>query len=180
MLRWTIALVLAASSLVVVLRGGQDRCDGPTQSVRVTAQQVSGTPPTYTLLVTNTATAPVRAIVIGGGGDDPQALPIIGLAFNIPTSVRAPRGWAGEYVFGEESARLTYVWRAGAPAAEIAPGQSATGFTLVLPPVPPGRAKQLFNRVEVTQVNFDGTPFLARLSDGRCVWGKTGVDLLRR
>lgn len=180
MLRWAMALVLASGSAQVAVHGGQDRCSGPTHSVRVTAQQLSSTPPTYALLVTNRTTAPLRTVVIGRGSDDAEALPIIAAAFNIPASIRAPKGWTGEYVVGEENARLTYVWRAVAPPDEIAPGQSATGFLVTLPPVHPGTSKQLFNGVAITQVNFEQAPFLARLSDGRCVWGRAGTDLLRQ
>ena len=165
-----IVIVMAAATTLLGSRAGTPgafACAGPDQSlVRMTAQQLSVTPPSYAFLVTNLSNAAITGIVLGRRD---VTMHIIGIAANVPGSMEAPRGWEGRPVHVEETRYLYYLWENKDPSQRIVPQQSAAGFRITLPLA-----------TDPAQVSFDRIPFEVALADGSCRWGLVGMDKLAK
>jgi len=162
----TLVWVLVAAAPLLEARGGAPAafaCAGQNQ-VRITAQQLSVTPPFYAFLVTNLSNAAITGIVLGRRD---ETMSIIGTAPNVPASMEAPTGWDGRPVHGEESRYMYYLWENKDPSKRIAPQQSTAGFRITLPAVK-----------DPAQISFDRVPFEVALADGSCRSGFVGVDRL--
>jgi len=179
MFRYLLVTVLAAGCLLTAAQTGQESgCTGPTYSVRITAQQLTRTPPTFAFLVTNLTDSPIRKIVIGRAPENSVDTEVVAAAFNLPTSMASPARWTGIHAIGDDSALVVYIWRTTDLGKGIMPRESASGFAITLPALPTGQRKQYAGAREVVQTNFTGLPFRVDTADGRCYWGFVGADLL--
>jgi hypothetical protein len=165
---FTVVLVAVAGATLLGSRGGRAAvaCAGPGQSlVRITAQQLSDSPPSYAFLVTNLAPAAISGIVIGRHD---RTLPIRGVAPNVPARMDSPTGWAGQHVFVEESPYMYYLWENKDPSKRIVAQQSVAGFRITLPDA----------KTDPGQVTFNRIPFEVALADGSCRSGIVGLDTI--
>jgi len=165
----TVVLVAVAGTNLLGSRGGSAAaaCAGPPgQSlVRITAQQLSESPPSYSFLVTNLAPVAITGIVIGRHD---RTLPIKGIAPNVPARMDSLPGWAGLHVFVEETPYMYYLWENKDTSKRIMPQQSVAGFRITL-----SDAKR-----DPGQVTFNRTPFEVALADGSCQSGLVGLDTI--
>jgi hypothetical protein len=146
-------------------------------TVRITAQQLTATPPSYAFFVSNLTDLPLHSIVVGRR--DTSTMTIFGVEPNIPTRQDMPAGWVGRRVHVEETWYLYYFWEATEPTHRIQPQQSLAGFRITLPSIE-GRDLGELGGEEVKQVDFDRVPFEAALADGSCRAGTIGLDRLPR
>jgi hypothetical protein len=162
-----VVLVTVAAATLLESRGATPQAAaraGPGQPrVRITAQQLSEAPPSYALMVTNLADAPIVGIVIGRQG---LTFPIMGVAANVPVRMDSPPGWVGRHGHVEERPWLIYHWENKDPTKRIAPQQSAASFRITLPEAPR----------DPEQVTFDRIPFEVSFTDGSRSGGLVSLD----
>jgi hypothetical protein len=164
----TLVLVTLAGVTLLEPRGGSvaAACGGSGQPlVRITAQQLSETPPSFSFLVTNLTQVALTGIVIGR---QDRTLPIKGVAPNVPARMDSPPGWEGRPVHVEETPYMYYLWENKDPSKRIMAQQSAAGFRITLPD-----AKR-----DAVQVTFNRIPFEVALANGSCQSGLVGVDTI--
>jgi hypothetical protein len=174
------AIVGIVCLLAAAPSGQEPRCKGPGNSVRITAQQLTVTPPAYAFLITNLTDSPLHSIVIGRAVEPSLSSSVYGVPFNLPTSVTSPKRWTGRYVNGDESPYVHYYWNTQDAGAGIPPKKSVSGFGIALPRVPPDRPKQYAWGKEIVQTNFKGLRFEVSTADGKCYWGTVVADLIER
>ena len=162
-----VLLTVAAATLLEShgARSAGDQCVASGPVPRITAQQLTESPPSYAFLVTNLAQVAITGIVIGV---HELTFPIRGAAPNVPVRMDAPPGWRGLHVFVEESPYMTYYWESTDRSKRIMPQQSAAGFGITLPDA----------KKDPVQVTFNRIPFKASLADGSCRWGLVGLDTM--
>jgi hypothetical protein len=174
---------ITAILATAMLAEGADRsplaseCVPAGGTVRITAQQLTATPPSYAFLLSNLTDLPLSGIVIGR--QDATTMTIFGVAPNIPSRMDTPSGWIGRRVHVEETWYLYYLWEAREAIHRLQPQQSLTGFRITLPSIE-GRDLGELGGEEVKQVDFDRVPFEAALADGSCRAGTIGLDRLPR
>jgi hypothetical protein len=160
----TFVWITLAGAALLESQGGRsprvDECAASGPQARITAQQLSETPPIYAFLVTNLARAAITGIVIG------KQDRVRGVAPNVPVRMDSPPGWRGLHIFGEESPYMYYLWESQDKSTRIMPQQSATGFRITLPDA----------KKDPEQVSFGRLPFQVNLADGSCRSGLVGVD----
>lgn len=181
MYRHTALTIVAILCLLAPSLSGQEPgCRGPSDSVRITAQQLTVTPPAYALLVTNLTDSPITSIVIGRAAKPSVGSSLYGASFNLPTSVTSPERWTGRYVIGDENPFVHYFWTAQDAGAGIPPKKSVSGFGIALPRMPPGLPRQYAEGKAIVQTNLKGLRFEVNTVDGGCYWGTVGADLIER
>ena len=155
--------------ILIPLQGSASECDGPTELVKVTVEQIAISPPTYIYTLAIFHQSPIRNFSIGIS-NKPEML-IFG--DNIPQSVGSPKGWEGQYNFGHESAYMKIYWRAKHELYRIAQNDSLRGF-MVLMPQPKERKTPLYGPGGKVFVPLDmkSAPYKVRFKDGTCVWGR--------
>jgi len=147
--------------------GTQQTAECPSAGApRITAQQLSVSPPSYAFLVTNLTKVAISGIVVG---KHDRTMRIRGSAPNIPVQMLAPSGWEGRHVHIDETAYLVYLWENKDVPARILPQQSVAGFRITLP-----------TSTDTVQTTFERVPFKASLADGSCRFGFVGVDKVPR
>jgi hypothetical protein len=157
---------------VVQTEASLNPCIENSSQVRITAQQLTKDPPSYSFLVTNLTNSTIFIIVIGSG---PRQW-LRSSAMNVPTGIESPDGWKGSHVFAHESPYMKYMWMKEATAKGIPPGESACGFRINLPIV--NYKEPLFSEdgKEVKQVDFRNVPFRISLTRGVDHCGTVTVD----
>jgi len=166
----TLVLIAIAGASLPGSRAGSAAadCGGAGQPlVRITAQQLSETPPSYSFLVTNLTTVALTGIVIGR---QDRTLPIKGVAPNVPARMDSPPGWEGRHVHVEETPYLYYLWENKDTSKRIMAQQSAAGFRITLPD----------SKKDPVQVTFNRIPFEVAFADGSCQSGLVGIDAIPR
>jgi hypothetical protein len=149
--------------LGVPLEGLASECDGPTELVKVTVEQIAISPPTYIYTLANFHQSPIRNFSIGISNKPEMII----FGDNIPQSVGSPKGWEGQYIFGHESAYMKIYWEAKHELYTIAQNDSLRGFMVLMPQPSDGPSGKL-------QVPLDmkSAPYKVRFNDGTCVWGR--------
>lgn len=115
----------------------------------------------YAFRVTNNDEGAIHSLAIGE--DVGQLPPLIVPPDTVPTSIRAPSGWRGVHVFGQDwrkpgrhwTPAVSYVWIAEDEEARIQPGESLSGFSLLLPaPTRPDPAELGRGHSDLTKVSL--------------------------
>lgn len=139
----------------------------PTRLVRITAQQVSASPPRYVFLVTNLSDQPLANIYVGskadGSGDDRRML---AGKLNTPTRVTLPEGWTASVTESGGTAFFSYHWTTVDRTKAIRPGESRCDFRVELPVFVPPKPPTYVGRKLYAQATYEDMPFLVIWADG--------------
>jgi len=156
---------MALTEAVGQTRRANESCGGPTNLVRIMAQQVSKDPPSYVFMVTNLSNHSIHDIIIGEGNVYGY---MRGSQWNKPTGMGAPEGWKGTWVDGERS---YYLYQADIPDRMISPGKSVCEFRINLPKDTRKVPTFFGDGKPDVQQTFKDLPFKVVLADASCLWG---------
>jgi hypothetical protein len=173
--------VLLAASLVLcgAIVSAQTR-SADERTVRITAQQVKASPPTYVFLVTNLSQVPLDFVLIGGGATGwPKAgedvLGILAGSMNTPAAMTVPIGWEAKLTESGGTGFFSYWWKANDRSKVIGPGESRCDFRVQLPVFEPPPKPLYADGVLYAQTDFR-VRFRVIWPDGEQTTGVVGVD----
>jgi hypothetical protein len=170
------AFALALGGNGVASKVESPLCVGPTDVVRLIALEDPDAADSYIITVKNRTKSTILAFRVGDGGKSE----LHAIHYAIPTSISGPIGWQAGHAFWESSSFMYWYWNAQAQDKGIRPNGFVSGFTLILPKMPPNVVGQLYpDGSKVVLIKPQSLPFRTHHADGSCFWGRVSLSLLK-
>ena len=161
-------VIIFNSSLLKSYEKGLD--NKQSKLVKITVKQIKETPPTFSYTVTNSYDYSIKTIIFGTAKSN--HLKMTSFSDNVPTSIKAPKGWKGRHLFGHESIYMRILFRSSESDVEIKPNTSLGGFIIEMPKLVKRVPQYDGNGKLVTRFDIKKICFKVRFSDYSMVWGK--------